>query len=529
MNHLNSIVFVAFEERENLGIRYLAAFLSKAGYDVGIIDFRKEREEILAEIIALEPMLVGFSVIFEKNIDDFRDLIAFLRGKGIQSHFTAGGHFASLKPGELFRIIPGVNTIVRFEGEHTLLDLVNHIYESKEWKEVVGISYMDNEILVNNRLHPLEPDLDHFPYPLRSDLKEYLLEKKYTTLLAGRGCIYNCKFCDTREFYTHPPGPLKRVRNPEKVVDEMAFLYEEKDCELFLFEDEDFPVSALNRSGWIPEFCASIQKRGLYGKIMWKISCRPDEVDPATFELMRQHGLFRVFLGIEDGTDDGLLKMNKQLSLSDNIRGIEILKNLGIGIDYGFMLFQPETTYDSLRLNLDFLEQICGDGYMPVSFLKMMPFLDTKIKKELEMAGRLKGKPGFLDYDFLDKSMNDFFHFISKAFDTWFNAPDGLLNVSKWADMHLKVLSFYIRRTSGIQSLSELLCYTVADANLFLIETLRSVSHTFESGDYLLKSNLELLHIEESIKDKHNTHQQTVARIIGKVQLYALTKELFIQ
>ena len=184
-----SVVFIAFQERENLGIGYMYAILSGGGYDVHVIDVRKDREDILQEVKELNPLLIGFSVIFENYIYDFKLLIEYLRSEGIQSHFTAGGHFASLKPGDLSEIATALDSMTRFEGEHTILDLVNHLKEGKDWKQVPGISYRAHGSLVNNELRPLEPDLDAFPYPVRPELKEYALEKKYATLLAGRGGI----------------------------------------------------------------------------------------------------------------------------------------------------------------------------------------------------------------------------------------------------------------------------------------------------------------------------------------------------
>jgi len=124
----NSVVLIAFEERENLGVRYMAAVLSEAGHQACIIDFRREKEDILEELISRDSILVGFSIIFEEHIYNFRDLIAFLRDNGIDSHFTAGGHYASLEPAALYETIPSLDSIVRFEGEHTLLDLVNHLH-----------------------------------------------------------------------------------------------------------------------------------------------------------------------------------------------------------------------------------------------------------------------------------------------------------------------------------------------------------------------------------------------------------------
>ncbi|MBE9517307.1 MAG: cobalamin-dependent protein, partial [Bacteroidetes bacterium] len=230
----NSVVFIAFEQRENLGIGYMYAILSGAGYDISIIDIRKDKVEILKELQELNPMVVGFSIIFENYIYDFQELIDYLRKNGIQSHFTAGGHFASLRPADLFEISPSLDSMVRFEGEHTILDLVNHLHQGKDWKKVAGISYINKGALVNNALRELEPDLDAFPFPYRPEIKDYALEKKYATLLAGRGCIYNCAFCDIREFYSQSPGPVKRIRKPDRVVEEMKYLFKEHECRVFL-------------------------------------------------------------------------------------------------------------------------------------------------------------------------------------------------------------------------------------------------------------------------------------------------------
>ena len=524
----NSVVFIAFKENENLGIGYMSAILSDAGYDVSILDFRKDKTEILKGLLEKDPMVVGFSVIFENHLYDFKDLIEYLRNNDIQSHFTAGGHFASLRPGDLFEISPYLDSIVRFEGENTLHELVDSLHRGKDWTEVIGISYRNNGILVNNRLRPLEPDLDSFPYPFRTEIQEYILKKKYSTLIAGRGCVYNCIFCDIREFYKQSSGPVKRVRNPTKVVEEMEYLHNEKECSIFHFEDDDFPVNTAKKSNWIQEFCRTLSVKGLVGKIMWKINCRANEVELESFELMKQHGLFRVYLGIEDGTDAGLLIMNKNLKVSDHLRSIHILKELEISIDYGYMLFQPETTYDSLNENLRFLSSICNDGYMPLTFLKMMPYLETRIEKELRKEGRLKGRPGFLDYDFHDGSMNEFYSFISECFNTWFNAANGLANMSKWTANYLSVFTYYYGSISGIERLADKLRTQVSDTNRFITETMKQLSVLFESGNYTLENDRILNEYKSSIENIHNSAFGDVTKIMQKIELYHLTKGLFI-
>lgn len=525
MNH-KSVVFVAFEERENLGIGYMHAILSGEGYKVTIIDFRKGKAEILKELLEQDPMAVGFSVIFEYHLYKFQELIAYLRKKGVQSHFTAGGHFASLRPADLFEIVPGLDSMVRFEGEYTMLELADHLQKGAEWRKTRGISYLDNGELVNNPLRALEPDLDTFPFPFRSELKDFALDKKYATLIAGRGCIYNCVFCDIQKFYGQPPGPVKRIRNPVKVVDEMEFLYKEHDCSVFLFQDDDFPVKVNRKTDWVEEFCKELRIRDLAGNIMWKINCRPDEVDRETFELMRRHGLFKIYLGIEDGTDAGLRLMNKRLNASDNIKGVQILKDLGVGIDYGFMLFQPSTTYSSLNENLDFLNQICSDGYMSVVYLKMKPFLETRIEQELRDQGRLKGRPGLLDYDFLDSSMNDFFAFVSEYFHSWFYNPKGINNTSKWAFNYLAVFNFYHGSLAEIERLSDHIRIQLMKANRFFIDTMRQLSVLFESGNYTLDNDETLREISSSIENKHQAIVEELAQIVRKIEVISLTKDV---
>lgn len=521
------VVFIAFEERENLGIGYLCSVLAHAGYPTKIIDFRTDKTEILEKLHQWDPVLVGFSVIFETHIYQFSNLIEYLRMQGIHCHFTAGGHYASLRPEELFDFAPSLNSIVRFEGEHTLISLVSSLHSGTNWKKLTGISFKKHDHIEHNPLRHMEPDLDRFPFPIRSKIKAYALGKKYTILIAGRGCIYNCIFCDIREFYGKPPGPLKRIRNPERVVEEMAFLHHERDVDIFLFQDDDFPLKTQDNGNWVKAFCQALVDKNLSGKIMWKINCRPDEIDPESFRLMQKHGLFRVFLGIEDGTDPGLLKMNKKLEVSDHKKGIKLLKELGISIDFGFLLFQPDTTYQTLNENLEFLDYLCGDGYMPVTFLKMMPYMETRVEKELQQAGRLKGRPGFLDYDFNEASLNDFHQYIYNCYNLWINASDGFANVSKWVDNYLSVYKYYYGSHDGIEQLCDELIARVSDANRFLIHTLKTLSSKFASGNYYFEGDKELLNLRRSIEEKHSNALKDMTRMIEKVELYTLTRGLF--
>ena len=143
------------------------------------------------------------------------------------------------------------------------------------------------------------------------------------------------------------------------------------------------------------------------------------------------------------------------------------------------------------------------------------------------MQGRLKGRPGFLDYNFIDKSMNDFYDFVKDTNASWLNAPEGLLNISKWASIYLSVFQFFIGTIEGVSLLSDELRALVKESNRFMIDTLNAVSVIFESGNYHLENDNRLHQYRREIEHKHNATLESITRIIGKIKLYSLTKELF--
>ena len=118
------VVLIGFQNQGNLGIGYLASTLRKNGYEVEVIDFEIDSDLILERVKFLDPILVGFSLIFQFYITQFSSLIDKLRDGGIDCHFTMGGHFPSLSYEEALEHAPNLDSVVRFEGELTLLELV---------------------------------------------------------------------------------------------------------------------------------------------------------------------------------------------------------------------------------------------------------------------------------------------------------------------------------------------------------------------------------------------------------------------
>ena len=152
----------------------------------------------------------------------------------------------------------------------------------------------------------------------------------------------------------------------------------------------------------------------------WKINCRADAVEPQLFTEMREAGLYMVYMGLESGTEEGLKTLHKQISVEQNIRAVETLKEIGLIFEFGFMLLDPSSSFESVRANVDFLRAIVGDGSAGASFGRMVPYDGTPIKDDLERAGRLRGDVCKPDYDFLDPRLTLFYEEILKIIDVTF-------------------------------------------------------------------------------------------------------------
>ena len=229
------VVLIGFQVQANLGLGYLASVLRQHGYPVSVFDFEQDRAAILKAICESNPVLVGFSLIFQFYIREFRDLAGYFRQNGVSCHFTIGGHFPSLSYRETLNSIPQIDSVVRFEGEMTLLELADRLSADLDWHDVEGIAYRADGAASITAPRHLIHDLDELPYPDRSaGQRTAMLGCSAVPLLASRGCARTCSFCSIHMFYRAAPGKVVRTRRPSAVVEEMRMLHETEGHRIFL-------------------------------------------------------------------------------------------------------------------------------------------------------------------------------------------------------------------------------------------------------------------------------------------------------
>ena len=411
------VLLIGFQDQDNLGLRYLMSTVNASGHEAFIMTYRSDPDKILQRISQAEPDVVGFSLIFQYMAPDFGKVIGALREAGVTAHFTMGGHYASFEPTEILKRIPGLDSIVRFDGEMTLVNLLNCLSSGSDWRALPGIAFRDDaeEIRVAPLAQVVE-DLDLLPWPDRKSIDYEGHPMPTASILGSRGCPWDCSFCSIRPFYEEQGGPLRRLRSPKAVVDEMIDLHRNRGVPIFLFHDDDFLAGGRKAKEWAIEIADLIAKEGLAGEMAFKISCRSDEIHEDVVERLIAGGLTHVYMGVESGDEEGLINMSKRLKPEAHLRAGRILKSFGLSFDFGFMLVDPYSTFRSIRQNIEFLETFIGDGWTVAPFCRMLPYAGTPIKKRLESEGRLLGTSFDPDYRFLDPKLDLFYDWMVNTF-----------------------------------------------------------------------------------------------------------------
>jgi radical SAM superfamily enzyme YgiQ (UPF0313 family) len=476
------VVLIGYQDQGNLGMGYLAASLLEHGRSVELIDVRENPDVIAERVVASNPTVVGFSLIFQFFLPQFRRVASRLRSAGVESHFTIGGHYASLCSEDTLRHFPELDSVVRYEGELTLVDLVGRLSVGDDWRLTPGIAYSQSGETIISEPRALVEDLDTLPFPLRQYEPEQILGFPTLPLLASRGCARRCSFCSIHTFYRTAPGRVVRVRQPANVIEEMLYLHEQNGVRIFLFQDDDFPLWGRAGRRWVDELTGRMHDAGLAERTIWKISCRAEYVEPELFSQLRDAGLFLVYMGIESGVEAGLEVLHKQMTVEENLVGVQTLKNVGLSFSYGFMLLDPSSTFDSIRENLAFLRTIVGDGSAGATFCRMLPYGGTPIRDQLEREGRLRGDITHPDYDFLDRRLNRYYQLLQEVAGLWIHKT-GLSHELNWAREELSTVRLLAPSAVGVAAYAEDLRRLTATSNERLFRVVEESAESFERGD----------------------------------------------
>lgn len=346
------------ESAEPLGIEAIAAVLRKNRIDCRLFDRELiSFDQAVNAILEYKPSLLGFSVLLEENAPDAIRLMLRIKER-TDVPCIVGGIFITTSYEQARALFPGDCKLIEGEGETAILRICS---------ELTNKRYPDME---KPHLSP-----DEWPWAYRPRLQEYLDIGAPISIRTSRGCPGSCRFCATPNM---PHGLNKwQGRKVSDVADEMLSLCKKYKPFVFNFIDDDFgPVSR------VEELIDELKKRRL--RCAFSLQLRVDAVCRVinlamTMKKLNEGGLSRVFIGLESFDKLTLDYFGKKIDPEEALEAFQVMRDSGVAVDIGYILWHPLSTPDSVRYEAKRLKDA---GFLStktiISKLMMFPGCDLQ-------------------------------------------------------------------------------------------------------------------------------------------------------
>jgi radical SAM superfamily enzyme YgiQ (UPF0313 family) len=238
------------------------------------------------------------------------------------------------------------------------------------------------------------------------------------------------------------------------VVDEMELYIRQYGVKEIKFWDEHFTLDR-DRAMAI---CEELLQRSL--KVHFWCSARVDAVDPELLQMMKRAGCWCINYGLETGVEKNLATLNKETTVEQGIRAVEMTHRAGIQTVGTYVFGIPGETYQD---GLETIRLACRLNHYYVEFFPLTPFPGTELHENVEKYGRLNApldRMGMLfkAAPFVPFTMTEeeIVSLLDKAFTAYYSRPSFVLrriaNIRTWYDAQaimnggIAILNMFLRR-----------------------------------------------------------------------------------
>jgi len=390
-----------------LGLAYIAGALKSEEHQINVIDSSAEgfqqvtpfigdlhlyglsNQEIIDKI-PKNTQIICFGLMFTNNWLSSRELV-----KDIKKHFPnviliAGGEHANAAPDLCLQQSP-LDYIVLGEGEETIVDLINCIENKKVVKNVSGIAYLKEGVLVKTKARKRIKEIKAIPWPAWDlfPLNKYFDNKmshgvyrgRTLPVMATRGCPYTCTFCSNPQMW----GRKYEMRPPADFVDELEYLLNTYQVNNFDLYD----LTAIIFKKWIVEMCQEIIDRGLDITYQLPSGTRAEAIDFEVADLLFRSGCKNITYAPESGSKEVLRKVKKKVKISKMLDSIRYSKKAGINIHLNMIIGFPEDTHKNYFETLWFIVKCSWAGANDMAMAVFTPYPGSALYDQLTKEGKV--------------------------------------------------------------------------------------------------------------------------------------------
>jgi radical SAM superfamily enzyme YgiQ (UPF0313 family) len=347
------------------GLASLSAAAKAQGFEVDLIDLRalSSWEHFREVLAARDPDVVGVTMM-SVDFNPASQAVAVAKEVKPEIVTVIGGPHVTIALEDSLRI-PHVDYLVTGEGEITFPRLLQQIEagESPERRVLRGAVPDLDAIPVADRDLFLDEwrkwgyDLDSPEVPFVPELPP-----PFVTIIAGRGCLYNCAFCKPGEDYLF--GKRTRRRSVDSVIAELHELVDAYDIASFMFHDDCLTEDR----AWVTEFTEAYVAEGF--EMPFFCQSRADIIvkHEDMVARMAEAGLRGYFIGFESGNERVLRFIRKGTTVEQNREAARICRKYDIKIWANYMMGLPTETKDEVMDTVRMMKAIDPDYYSPAFF-----------------------------------------------------------------------------------------------------------------------------------------------------------------
>ncbi len=429
-------------------LAYSAVQLKEAGHTVAYIDSviqDYDLEQTLFEAKKTEPDIIFMETTTPSIEADYLSLNSLK--DATRAKIIVGGPHATYFHKEVIEDCSAIDIVIRHEFDTKIAKVVSNI---NDLSTIHGITYRDDNNIIDNGDGEMEKDLNSIPFPDRETIPwQWYLEAWYSrqpfmNMMTSRGCPYHCAFCLwPQSMYGHK----QRFRSLDDVLTELHFLIDQYRLKEINIDDGTFTTN----KGRVIEFCQRLRDENV--RLVWTCNGRVDNIDDEMLKEMKASGCKMIRLGVESGSQEVLNKIKKGLTLNQIEEGVRRVKKHGIqalgGFMFGFPYDSRETIKETIKfakkLSLDqvqFSINMCYPGTSLYEYAKDNNLLLAKTFKEFDMTHGPVVKT-------LDMEREELEHILARAYREFYFRPQYIFQTL----MHLRDIDEIKRVFRSLKSL----------------------------------------------------------------------------
>lgn len=249
---------------------------------------------------------------------------------------------------------------------------------------------------------------------------KFLGNQPAVNINASRGCPYSCfYYC----VYPLQQGRKLRLKNPDKLINEIKYLQKTLNVSNFIFRD---PVFSIDKKHTI-QICKKIISEKLNINIC--IETHLKNIDDELTNYLKKAGVKLIYVGIESSNED-VKKTNNRWSEENNkqIKKVNYLEKQGIKVKAMYIVGLPGDTHKTFEETLKYAKKI---NSFYAQFSVFTPYPGTPVYNEYKNKMEFNKFEDFTQWDLVFKHPNfskkDIRTILDKSYQSYYLRPRWLL------------------------------------------------------------------------------------------------------